>query len=104
MAEPMAQAFSSTDFPRSASPGHGYITHQDNPLRANTEITQRNASYVDLDVTKEVEDEGTDIFVERDDNDDADMKRPRSSTICNNSASDSNISVSELQDGQYDSA
>ncbi|KAH6675955.1 hypothetical protein B0J14DRAFT_587704, partial [Halenospora varia] len=45
------------DCPRSASPGHGSVTHQASPLRVNTEITQGSASYVDLDVTKEVEDE-----------------------------------------------
>ncbi|KAH6662076.1 hypothetical protein B0J14DRAFT_707848 [Halenospora varia] len=92
---------------RSASPGHRSITHQASPLRMNTEIIQGSASYVDLDVTKEVEDEGADIFANGDD-DDADTcspKRSRSFTIsCNNPASDSNVSISELQDGQHDSA
>jgi hypothetical protein len=69
----------------------------------NTEITQESASYVDLDAIKEVEDEGTDIFAKRDDDDDDDAnsrstKRSRSSaTSCNNPASDSNLSNSELQ-------
>jgi hypothetical protein len=96
------------DRSRSASPGHGSVTHQASPLQVNTEITQGSASYVDLDVTKEVEDEGIDVFAKGDDDDDADTrstKRSRTSAIsCNNPASDSNVSVSELQDGQHDSA
>jgi hypothetical protein len=55
-----------------------------------------------------VEDEGIDVFAKGDDADDADTrstKRSRLSAIsCNNPASDSNVSVSELQDGQHDSA
>ncbi|RDL30225.1 uncharacterized protein BP5553_10503 [Venustampulla echinocandica] len=97
-----------TDRPRSASPGYGPVTHQARPLRVNTEIAQRTASYVDLGVTEEVEDEGIDVIAKGDDDGDADTrstKRSRSSAIsCNNSASDSNVSVSELQDGQHDSA
>ena len=77
------------------------VTHQASPIRVNTEITQGNASYVDLDVAKEAEDEGIDVFARGDDEDNADTrstKRSMSSTIsCNNPASDSNVSVSVLE-------
>jgi len=93
------------DLPRSVSPGHGTVTHQASPIRVNTEITQGSASYDDLDVTKEAEEEGIDVLV--DDEDDADTystKRSGSSAISSdNPASDSNVSLSELQDGQHDS-
>lgn len=66
----------------------------------NTEITKGSASYVDLDVTKEVEDEDINVLAEGDINGDADtrpIKRSRSSPIsCNNPASDSDVSVFEL--------
>ncbi|KAF4633077.1 hypothetical protein G7Y89_g5046 [Cudoniella acicularis] len=59
-------------------------------------------------MTKEAEDEGVDVFVKGDNDDNADTrstKRSGSSTISyNNLASNSNVSVSELQDGQHDSA
>jgi hypothetical protein len=92
----------------SASPSHRSVTHQASKLRVHTDITQGSASYVELDVIKEVEDEGIDVFAKGDDDDDADTrstKRSRSSAIsCNNPPSDSNVSDSELQDGKRDSA
>jgi hypothetical protein len=94
--------------PKPASPGHGSVTHQASPVRVNTEITKGSANYVDLDVTKEVEDKGIDVFAKGDDDDDTgtrSMKRSRPSAIsCNDPASDSDVSVSGLQDGQHDSA
>jgi hypothetical protein len=64
----------------------------------NTEVTQGSASYNDLDVTKEAEEEGIDVLA--DNEDDADTystKRLGSSAISSdNPASDSNVSLSEL--------
>ncbi|PVH69523.1 hypothetical protein DL98DRAFT_598588 [Cadophora sp. DSE1049] len=92
------------DLPRSASPCHGSVTHQASPIRVNTEITPGSASYDDLDVTKDAEEEGIDVLV--DDEDDADTystKRSGSSaSSSDNPASDSNVSLSERQDGQHD--
>ncbi|KAH6672626.1 hypothetical protein B0J14DRAFT_78188 [Halenospora varia] len=94
-----------TDLQMSASPGHGSVKHQASPMRVNSEITQGSASYDDLDVTKEAEDEGIDVFA--DDEDDADTcstRRSGSSAVSSdNPASDSNVSLSELQGSQLDS-
>jgi hypothetical protein len=75
----------------------------------NTDITQRSTNYVNLDVTKEVEYEGFDVFAEGNDDDDDDdggtrsTKRSMLSAVsCNNPAFDSNIS--ELQDCEHDYA
>ena len=75
----------------------------------NTDITQRSTNYVNLNVTKEVEYEGCDVFAEgnNDDDDDDDgthsTKRSMLSAVsCNNPAFYSNIS--ELQDGEHDYA
>jgi len=89
----------------SASPGHGSVTHQASLMRVNSEITQGYASYDDLDVTKEAEGEGIDVFA--DDEDDADTcttRRSGSSAVSSdNPASDSNVSLSELRGGEHDS-
>jgi hypothetical protein len=62
----------------------------------NTDITQGSTNYVNLDVAKEVEYEGFDVFAEGNDEDNDDtrsMKRSMLSTISrNNPAFDSNIS------------
>jgi hypothetical protein len=50
--------------PRSASSGHGSVTHQASKLQVNTDITQGSTNYVNLDVTREVEYEGFDVFAE----------------------------------------
>ncbi|XMA19876.1 hypothetical protein WAI453_012667 [Rhynchosporium graminicola] len=93
------------DLPRSASPGYRSVSHQASPVPVNTEITQGSASYDDLDVTKEAEEEGIDILA--DDEDDADTdstKRSGSSALASdNPASSSHVSLSELRDGQHDS-
>lgn len=93
------------DLPRSASPSHRPVTHQASPIRVNTEITQGSASYDDLDVTKRAEEEGIDVLA--DDEDGADAYSTKilgsSATSSDNPASDSNVSLSELQDGQHDS-
>lgn len=86
------------DRPTSTSQDHGSVTHQASPLRVNTEITKESANYVDLDVTKEVEDSDIDA-------DTCCTKRSRSSAIsCNNPASDGDVFDSELEDDQNDSA
>lgn len=91
--------------PRSASPGQGSVTHQASPKRVNTEMTQGSASYGGLDVTKGAEEEDIDVL--SDDEDGADTystKTSGSSAISSeNPASDSNISLPALQDGQHDS-
>jgi hypothetical protein len=62
----------------------------------NTDITQQSTNYINLDVTKEVEYKGCDVFVEGNDDDDDgthSTKRSMLSTVsCNNPAFDSNIS------------
>jgi hypothetical protein len=72
----------------------------------NTDITQRSTNYVNLDVTKEVEYEGCDVFAEGNDDDDDGTRSTKRSMLsavsCNNPAFDSNIS--ELQDGEHDYA
>ena len=99
----------STDCPRSASSSHRSITNQASKLQANIDITQRSTNYVNLDVTKEVEYEGCDVFTEGndDDGDDDDGTRSTkrsmlSAVSCNNPAFDSNFS--QLQDGEHGSA
>ncbi|KAL3418442.1 hypothetical protein PVAG01_10158 [Phlyctema vagabunda] len=37
---------------RSASPNHGFVARQASPISTNTEITQRSASYDNLDITR----------------------------------------------------
>ncbi|KAF4631655.1 hypothetical protein G7Y89_g6479 [Cudoniella acicularis] len=65
---------------------------------------QLAADRLSLNVIKEAEDEGIDVFTKGDDNGDVDArstKRSRPSAISyNNLASDSNVGVSELQDSQ----
>lgn len=94
----------SADRPRSASPSHGSVTHQASKLQVNTDITQGSTNYVHLDVTKELEDEGFDVFAEGNDEDDDDTGstkgRKLSAISDKNPAFDSNIS--ELQDDQPD--
>lgn len=72
----------------------------------NSEITQGSASYDDLDVTKEAEDEGINVFA--DDKDVADTcstRRSGSSAVSSdNPASNSNVSISKPQGSQLDSA
>jgi hypothetical protein len=46
--------------------GYEPITHQASPLRVNTDIIKVCASCVDLDVTKEVEDEDINVFAKGD--------------------------------------
>jgi hypothetical protein len=102
-AEPQLTA----DRPSSASSSHGSVAHQASPVQANTEITQVSASNINLDVTQGVEDEGIDVFTKGNDPIGADThstKRSRPSAISyNNSASSSNVSISEVQDGQHSS-
>jgi hypothetical protein len=86
----------SADCPRSASSNHGSVTHQASKPQVNTDITQRSTNYVNLDVTKEVEDEGNDD----DDDGTCSIKRSMLSTVsCNNPAFSSNIS--KLQDSEH---
>jgi hypothetical protein len=72
----------------------------------NTDITQRSTNYVNLDVTKEVEYKGCDVFAEGNNDDDDSTRSTKRSMLsavsCNNPAFDSNIS--ELQDGKHDYA
>jgi hypothetical protein len=81
-------------------------THQASPMWVNSEITQGSASYNNLDVTKEAEDEGIDVFADNeDDAHTCSTRRSGSSAVSsNNPASNSNISISELQGSQLDSA
>ncbi|RFU31208.1 hypothetical protein B7463_g5144, partial [Scytalidium lignicola] len=96
------------DCPRSASLSYEFATHQASRLQADTKLIQRSASYVGLNVMKEVEDEGMDTFVRGNDDHDVEIrftKRSHSPAVsCNNSASDSNVSVLQLQESQHDSA
>jgi hypothetical protein len=75
-------------------------------MRVNREITQGSASYDNLDVTKEAEDEGINVFA--DDEDDADTCTTRRlgsfAVSSDNPASDSNVSISEPQGSQHNSA
>jgi len=91
--------------PRSASPVHEFVTHQASPIRVNTEIIQGSASYDGLNVTKETDDEGIDVLA--DDEDGAGTyptKRSGPSAISSdNPASDSRVSLLELEDDQQDS-
>jgi hypothetical protein len=67
----------------------------------NTDLIQGSTSYDNLDVTKELEGEGFDVFAERDDDDDDDTRSTKGRTLSavsdKNLASSSNIS--RLQDG-----
>jgi hypothetical protein len=94
----------STDRPRLASPDPGSDAHQASKLQVNTDLIQGATSYDNLDVTKELEGEGFDVFAERDDDDDDDTRSTKGRTLSavsdKNLASSSNISG--LQDGQPD--
>jgi hypothetical protein len=97
--------------PRSASPGHRIVTHQASKLWMNVEITHGSANNVDVDVAKEVRDEGADVLAKGDGDDEKDVDDARSTRIscsptasCNNPASDSNVPVSKLQAGEHGSA
>ncbi|KAG9228023.1 hypothetical protein BJ875DRAFT_490345 [Amylocarpus encephaloides] len=92
------------DLPMSASPGNGTVTHQASPMQVNTEITQGSASYDDLDVTKEAEDEGIDVFADNeDDTDTCSTRRSRSSAVSSdNPASDSNPGLAAASHHQSD--
>jgi hypothetical protein len=91
----------SADRPRPASPDPGSDTHQASKLQVNTDIIQESTSYDNLDVTKELEGEGFDVFAEGDDVDSRSTKGRRLSAVSDkNPASGSNISG--LQDGQPD--
>lgn len=81
-----------------ASPNHGTITHQASPSRVHTEITQGRANHDDLDVNRETEDEGIDVFAnDKDDAGTCSMRRSGSSAVSSdNPASDGIISPSEL--------
>ena len=72
----------------------------------NTNITQQSTNYVNLNVTKEVEYEGCNVFTEGNDDDDNGTRSTKrlmlSAVSCNNPAFNSNIS--ELQDGERDYA
>jgi hypothetical protein len=93
------------DVPMLASPGHGPAIHQASPTRVNIEIIQGSASYDDLDVAKEAEDEGIDVFADDEDGADTCSTRSGSSAVSSdNLASDRNVALSELQVGQHDSA
>jgi len=91
----------SPDRPGSASPGHGSVTHRASELRVNTYITQRGTSYVNLNVTKEVDGECSVSTKERDeDGDDTrSMKGSKLSAVSgDNPAFDGNLP--ELRDDQ----
>ncbi len=97
--------------PRSASPGHRIVTHQASKLWMNVEITHGSANHVDVDVAKEVRDEGADVLAKGDGDDEKDVDDAHSTRMscsptasCNNPASDSNISVSKLQASEHGSA
>jgi hypothetical protein len=96
----------SANCPRSASSGHRSVTHQASKLQVNTDITQRSTNYVNLDVTKEVEYKGYDVFAKGNDDDDDSTHSTKRSMLsavsCNNPAFDSNISG--LQDSERDYA
>ena len=72
----------------------------------NTNITQQSTNYVNLNVTKEVEYEGCNVFAEGNDDDDNGTRSTKrlmlSAVSCNNPAFNSNIS--ELQDSERDYA
>jgi hypothetical protein len=70
----------------------------------NTDIIQRSTNYVDLNVTKELEDRGFDVFAKEsnEDNDNiCSTKRSKLSTVSDNNPA-FNSNMSELQDGQSD--
>ena len=86
----------SADRPRSASPDPGSDTHQASKPQVDTYITQGSTSSVNLDVTKELEDEGFDVSANGNDDDDNDTrstKRQKLSAVSDkNPASSSSIS------------
>lgn len=97
------------DRPTAASPNRGSLTHQARKLQVDTDITQESMSFVDLDVSKEWEDEGSNVLAEghrHDDDDGGDTrstKRRKLSALSNtNLAFDTRLS--RLQDGQPDHA
>jgi hypothetical protein len=96
----------SADCLRSASSGHRSVTNQASKLQVNTDITQQSTNYVNLNVTKEVEYKGYNVFVERNNNNNnstCSTKRSILSAVSyNNPAFDSNIS--ELQDSEHNYA
>jgi hypothetical protein len=94
-----------TDLPILVSPGHGSVVHQASPMRVNTKITQdsiqETPSYEDLDVIKEAEDEGIDVFANNKDYTDTYSTRRSgySAISSDNLALDSNVSLFELLGG-----
>ena len=67
--------------PISASPDSGSDTHQASKLQVDTDIMQESMSSVDLDVTKEWEDEGFDASPEGADKDDGDNCSTKGRTL-----------------------
>jgi hypothetical protein len=96
----------SANRPGSASPGHRSAIYQASKLRINTDITQGNTNYVNLDVTKELKEGEFSVFAKKrdeDDNDTYSMKRSKSSTVSGDDpAFDGNMS--KLQDDLPDHA
>jgi hypothetical protein len=99
-----AQLRLSTSRPGSASPGHGSVTHQASKLRVNTEITQGSTSYVNLNVTKELEDREYSVSTGECDEGGDDTRSIKGSMLSaisgDNPAFDGNMS--ELRDDQPD--
>jgi len=75
-------------------------------MLVHTEITQGRASCDNLDINKEAEDEGIDVFTNNEDDADTfSTWSSGSSAISSDSlASDSNVSISELPGSQRDPA
>jgi hypothetical protein len=71
-----AQLRLSTDCPRLASLGHGSVAHQAGKLQVNADITQGSTNYVNLDVTKDVDDDHDDTRSTNCEHDCAQSPRP----------------------------
>jgi hypothetical protein len=93
-----AQLRLSANRPGSASPGHESVTHRASKLRVNTDMTQRCTSYVNVDVTKELEDGEYSVSTEERDEDGDDTHSTKRSKL--SAVSDGNMS--KLWDDQPD--
>jgi hypothetical protein len=87
---------------RLASPDPGSNTHQASKLQVNTDLIQGSTSYNNLDVTRELEGKGFDVFAKGDDVDSRSTKGQTLSAVSDKNLA-SGINVSGLQDGQPNS-
>lgn len=89
----------SADRTGSASPGHESVTHRASKLQVNNGITQGSTSYVNIDVTKELEDGKCGVSTKKRGEDDDDPRSKPSAIPGGNLAFNSG-----LRDGQPSNA